>query len=59
VVKTPLDNTLPANDIDFFLMGKAEVTPADARLAVGHQRPFTGHIIDLRKEGANVVAVRN
>ena len=22
-VKTPLDNTLPANDIDFFLMGKA------------------------------------
>jgi pilus assembly protein CpaC len=59
VVKTPLDNTLPANDIDFFLMGKAEVTPADVRLAVGHQRPFTGHIIDLRKEGANVVAVRN
>jgi pilus assembly protein CpaC len=58
-VKTPLDNTLPANDIDFFLMGKAEVTPADVRLAVGHQRPFTGHIIDLRKEGANVVAVRN
>jgi pilus assembly protein CpaC len=58
-VKTPLDNTLPANDIDFFLMGKAEVTPADVRLAVGHQRPFVGHIIDLRKEGANVVAVRN
>jgi pilus assembly protein CpaC len=59
VVKTPLDNTLPANDIDFFLMGKNEVTPADVRLAIGHQRPFVGHIIDLRKEGANVVAVRN
>ena len=58
-VKTPLDNTLPANDIDFFLMGKAEITPADARLAVGHQRPFVGHILDLRKEGANVVAVKN
>ena len=59
LVKTPLDNTLPANDIDFFLMGKAEVTPADVRLAVGHQRPFVGHIIDLRKEGANVVEVKN
>lgn len=59
VVKTPLDNTLPANDIDFFLMGKAEVTPADVRLAVGHQRPFVGHIIDLRKGDANVVAVKN
>lgn len=58
-VKTPLDNTLPANDIDFFLMGKAEITPADARLAVGHQRPFVGHILDLRKEGANVVQVKN
>jgi len=58
-VKTPLDNTLPANDIDFFLMGKAEITPAEARLAVGHQRPFVGHILDLHKEGANVVQVKN
>jgi pilus assembly protein CpaC len=33
-IKTPLDNALPANDIDFFLMGKAEITPADARMAV-------------------------
>jgi pilus assembly protein CpaC len=59
LVRTPLDNTLPANDIDFFLMGKAEVSPADARLAVGHQRRFVGHILDLRKEGANVVQVKN
>jgi pilus assembly protein CpaC len=58
-IKTPLDNTLPANDIDFFLMGKAEITPADARLAVGQQRPFVGHMLDLRKEDANVVAVKN
>jgi pilus assembly protein CpaC len=58
-VKTPLDNTLPANDIDFFLMGKAEISPADARLAVGHQRPFVGHILDMRKEGANVVQVKD
>jgi hypothetical protein len=39
-------------------MGKAEISPADARLAVGHQRPF-GHILDLRKEGANVVQVKD
>jgi pilus assembly protein CpaC len=58
-VKTPLDNTLPGNDIDFFLMGKAEISPAEARLAVGHQRPFVGHILDVRKGGVNVVAVKN
>jgi pilus assembly protein CpaC len=58
-VKSPLDNTLPANDIDFFLMGKSEVTPADVRMAVGQQRPFVGHVLDLPKGGANVVAVKN
>ena len=58
-IKTPLDNTLPANDVDLFLMGKHEITPADARLAVGQQRPFVGHMLDLRKEDANVVAVKN
>jgi pilus assembly protein CpaC len=59
LVKTPLDNTLPGNDIDLFLMGKAEVTPADVRLAMGHQRPFVGHMLELPKEGANVVQVNN
>ncbi|MBI3434131.1 MAG: type II and III secretion system protein family protein [Proteobacteria bacterium] len=44
-LKTPLDNTLPANDIDLFLLGKAEVPrkgyrPRDAR-------PREGHILDL------------
>jgi pilus assembly protein CpaC len=58
-VKSPLDNTLPANDIDFFLMGKAEVTPAEVRLAVGHQRPFVGHILEMRKGAPNVVEVKN
>ena len=59
-VKTPLDNTLPANDPDFFLMGKGEITPADARLAVGHQQRFVGHILDLpKKGGVNVVAAKN
>ncbi len=48
LVKTPLDNTLPANDVDLFLMGKPEVTPAMARIAAGGaMRPFTGHVLDL------------
>lgn len=59
LVKTPLDNTLPANDIDFFLMGKAEVMPADVRMAAGHQRPFVGHILEMRKGAPDVVEVKN
>jgi pilus assembly protein CpaC len=58
-IKTPLDNTLPANDIDFFLMGKSEITPADARMAIGQMQPNVGHILDLPKGVANVVAVKN
>ena len=59
-VKTPLDNTLPANDVDFFLMGKAEVSPTDVRMAVGQSKPGTGHILDLPKQGgANVVAAKD
>jgi pilus assembly protein CpaC len=59
-LKTPLDNTLPANDVDFFLMGKAEVTPADVRLAAGQTQAGVGHILDLPKKGAtNVVAVKD
>ncbi len=58
-VKTPLDNTLPANDIDFFLMGKSEVTPADVRMAIGQSRANTGHMLDLPQGGANVVAVKD
>ena len=58
-IRTPLDDTLPANDIDFFLMGKSEITPADARMAIGQQQSFVGHILDLPKGGSNVVAVKN
>ena len=57
-MKTPLDSTVPGNDVDFFLMGKSELTPTDLRLALGHQKPFVGHILDLPKKGAaNVVVV--
>jgi pilus assembly protein CpaC len=59
-VHTPLDNTLPGNDIDFFLMGQAEVSPALARLAVGAiNRPYVGHIIDLPKNGGNYVTAKD
>ena len=60
VIKTPLDNTLPANDADFFLMGKTELSPRrSACAASAHGVPFTGHMLDLPKGGTNVVSVRN
>jgi len=57
-IHTPLDSSLPATAIDFFLMGQAEVSPALARLAVGAMnRPYVGHILDLsRKEAIHVSA---
>ena len=59
-IHTPLDSTLPGNDVDFFLMGQAEVSPALARLAVGAlNRPYVGHILDLPKNGVTYVSVRD
>ncbi len=62
-IKTPLDSTLPANDADLFLLGKAEVTPATARLQLGADRPFVGHVLDMPKAaitgGSHVLTVRN
>jgi pilus assembly protein CpaC len=57
-IKTPLDSTLPPNDPDFFLMGKSEITPTAARLAVNAARPFIGHVLDMPK-GLPHVMVRN
>jgi pilus assembly protein CpaC len=60
VVRTPFDNTLPGNDVDFFLMGKAEVSPQLARLAVGSlNRPYVGHVLDLPKNGGAYVSVKD
>ena len=62
VIKTPLDNTLPPNDVDLFLMGKTEVTPADRRGSTARRADraeCTGHMLDLPKGGANVVSVKN
>jgi pilus assembly protein CpaC len=59
-IHTPLDSSLPANDIDFFLNGQPEVSPALARLALGAlNRPYVGHILDLPKNGDAYVSARN
>ena len=55
VVKTPLDKTLPANDVDFFLMGKSEIRKEALRLATGATHPMIGHMLDISKTGGVVV----
>jgi pilus assembly protein CpaC len=65
IVKSPADDTLPTNDPDFFLLGKSEVTraqalaltPATARVAAAGDRPFTGHMLELPK-GASDAAIQ-
>jgi pilus assembly protein CpaC len=59
VVKTPLDKTLPANDIDFFLMGKSEIRREASRLASGATHPMIGHVLELPKTGGTIVSVKN
>jgi len=59
MIKTPLDSTLPANDVDLFLMGKPEIPRSDARLAAGVALPVSGHILDLPKRGGIIVSVKN
>ena len=58
LIKTPLDNRLPANDVDLFLMGKLEVSPRDAVAAVSRHE-FLGHVLDLPKKGGVYVSVKN
>jgi pilus assembly protein CpaC len=62
-VRAPTDDTLPPNDVDFFLLGKTEVTreqarrltPATARFANAGDQPFTGHMLDLPKGVSDAV----
>jgi pilus assembly protein CpaC len=58
-VKTPLDSSLPANDADFFLHGKAEVLRTTERAVSGAERPFSGHMLDISRGGANAVVSKN
>jgi pilus assembly protein CpaC len=62
VITTPLDSSLPVNDVDLFLMGKIEVPRPTARILDGAQsREFAGHVLDLPKGGVNVstVSIKN
>jgi pilus assembly protein CpaC len=60
-LRTPADDSLPPNDVDYFLLGKTELTrkqamaltPVSARIAAAGDRPFTGHMLDLPKGDAN------
>jgi pilus assembly protein CpaC len=56
-LKTPFDNTLPANDADLFLMGKAEVNRSDLRKATRDNRLLVGHMLEI-STGGNDVAVQ-
>jgi pilus assembly protein CpaC len=58
VIRTPLDNRLPANDVDLFLMGKPEVNPRDLVSSVSGKQ-FVGHVLDLPKKGGVYVSVKN
>lgn len=51
IARSPLDNTKPANDIDYFVHGVDEVKTANAHSLRfdNRHRPGTGHIIDLPK----------
>jgi len=46
-VRTPADNALPANDADFFLLGRSELTRPEKRQYEGVQLPPGGHVLDL------------
>ena len=59
-IHTPLDGSLPPNDVDLFLMGETEVSPELARLAAGAvTRPYVGHVLDLPRNGDAYVSAKD
>jgi pilus assembly protein CpaC len=50
-VRTPFDNTIPANDGDFFLLGKGELTRSEKRRHENVEQPLDGYILDLPRRG--------
>lgn len=65
-IATPLDSTLPPNDVDLFLMGKPEVPRSIEKLQDGVVRAYTGHMLDVQprpsvgatKEVGHVLSVK-
>jgi pilus assembly protein CpaC len=65
-LRSPADDTVPPNDVDFFLLGKTEVprkgahapNSAEQRIADAEGgQPFTGHMLDMAR-GGSYAAVR-
>jgi pilus assembly protein CpaC len=57
VVRTPLDTTLPANDVDFFLKNKPEVLRTQVRGgAAAVERGPIGHMLELPKGDVHAAA---
>ena len=65
-LRTPADDTVPPNDVDFFLLGKTEVprkgigAPDAAQQHIADAeggQPFTGHMLDMAR-GGSYAAVR-
>ncbi len=66
VLRTPLDDSLPPNDVDLFLMGKPEIPRKVAKYEAGTERELTGHMLDMPrfgtvsvKEVGHVLTVKN
>jgi pilus assembly protein CpaC len=55
MVRTPLDDSLPANDVDFFLNGQHEVRRAPVKDTTEAPDPEGGHILDLPQRGAYIL----
>ncbi len=52
-LRSPLDATIPGNDVDRFLLGRKELTPAEQRRENGDpERVAQGHILDIRTGGS-------
>jgi pilus assembly protein CpaC len=51
-LQTPLDQTVPGNDVDFFLLGRAERDKHE------HDRGRYGHILDLEERSAWVATTK-
>ncbi len=63
-IRSPADDTVSPNDVDFFLMGKMEIdrnkakplTPTEARFVSAASMPFTGHMLDMAKGSSNAAS---
>jgi pilus assembly protein CpaC len=61
VIRSPGDDSVPPNDVDFFLLGKTEftraeakkLTPEETRISGAEAQPYTGHMLNTPRRGSN------